>query len=81
LTSSRHFFWFFFSQFPQHCITTASSSSHPDEIWNADKVHKVLEGKAVVHVVNIDQLLPVLAAAVSSAGRRKGQWRWWKNQG
>jgi bZIP-type transcription factor MBZ1 len=56
--------------------TASSSSIPPMKMWDADKVRKVLEGKAVVRVVDIDQLpvlSPVLAAAAaSSAGREKG---------
>jgi len=72
-------FWDAFSgsSSPNSPNTASSSSIPPMKIWDADKVRKVLEGKAVVRVVDIDQLpvsSPVLAAAAaaSSAGREKG---------
>ncbi|KAF5370393.1 hypothetical protein D9758_006920 [Tetrapyrgos nigripes] len=46
--------------------TTSSSSSSP-KLWDADKVRKVLEGKAVVRVVDVDPVpVPVSSSSLQA---------------
>lgn len=57
--------WDAFIGSPSHSSSSSSSSSRGD--WDADKVRKVLEGKAVLRVVDVEPATVSIAAAAAAA--------------
>ena len=57
--------WDAFIGSPSHSSSSSSSSSRGD--WDADKVRKVLEGKAVLRVVDVEPATVSTAAAAAAA--------------